>query len=415
MIFSLDVRPARKGDCMLLHWGEPSDPRLMLIDGGPANVFTPHLAPRLEEIRNARGLSEDDVLPVDVLCVSHIDDDHIHGILDMTGQLLATRASRRQVPIHILGCWHNSFDDLIGNSQKETSASITAQFGTAALNGQPPEHGDIEPDAARILASVEQGHRLRSDAEALEIAINPQFENALIVAKQGEEPLTLDGGLTVTVIGPMEAELEALRKKFTEWLREQRRRRRDAEAALAAFADKSVPNLSSIVLLVEMNGRKILLTGDARGDKILEGLELAGHLPSGGSLHVNVLKVPHHGSSNNMERIFFERVTADHYVFSGDGEHGNPERATLEMLFEARGDKPFTLHFTYPVQSIDQKRVSDREKAHKRGHAVSEWLDERDALETLFASRNMEAHSQRIIFSEPDRSHVIDLGSPLGF
>ena len=40
MIFSLDVRPARKGDCMLLHWGEPSDPRLMLIDGGPANVFT---------------------------------------------------------------------------------------------------------------------------------------------------------------------------------------------------------------------------------------------------------------------------------------------------------------------------------------------------------------------------------------
>jgi len=415
MIFSLDVRRARKGDCMLLHWGDRADPRLMLIDGGPSNVFKPHLEPRLEKIRAARGLSKDDVLPVDVLCVSHIDDDHIHGILDLTGQLLATRAAHGQVPVHILGCWHNSFDDLIGNSQKETIASITAQFGTAALNGLPPEHEDIEPDAAKILASVGQGHRLRTDAAALGITINPEFENAPIVAKKGVEPLALDAGLTVTVVGPMEPELKALRKKFAEWLREQGRRRKDAEAALAAFADKSVPNLSSIVLLIEAAGRSMLLTGDARGDKILEGLELAGHLPSGGSLHVNVLKVPHHGSSNNMEAHFFERVTADHYVFSGDGEHGNPERETLEMLFEARGDKPFTLHFTYPIRSIDEERAKDREKARKKGHAVPAWSDERDGLESLFASRDMEARGQRIVCSEECEPHVIDLGSPLGF
>ena len=55
-------------------------------------------------------------------------------------------------------------------------------------------------------------------------------------------------------------------------------------------------------------------------------------------MHVDVLKVPHHGSSNNLDDDFFERIIADHYVFSGDGEHGNPERETLEMLFKARGD-----------------------------------------------------------------------------
>jgi hypothetical protein len=32
-----------------------------------------------------------------------------------------------------------------------------------------------------------------------------------------------------------------------------------------------------------------------------------------------------------------------HYVFSGDGEHGNPERETLEMLLEARGDVDYTI------------------------------------------------------------------------
>ena len=56
MIFTLDVRRARKGDCLILHYGSKDDPGLMLIDGGPANVYKPHLKPRLAEIRKARGL-----------------------------------------------------------------------------------------------------------------------------------------------------------------------------------------------------------------------------------------------------------------------------------------------------------------------------------------------------------------------
>ena len=35
MMFSLDVRRARKGDCLLLHYGTKEDPHLILIDGGP--------------------------------------------------------------------------------------------------------------------------------------------------------------------------------------------------------------------------------------------------------------------------------------------------------------------------------------------------------------------------------------------
>ena len=53
-------------------------------------------------------------------------------------------------------------------------------------------------------------------------------------------------------------------------------------------------------------------------------------------------------------------MTADHYVFSGDGEHGNPERATLEMLLDARGtDAGYTIHLTYPVEEIDTERKAD--------------------------------------------------------
>ena len=140
--------------------------------------------------------------------------------------------------------------------------------------------------------------------------------------------------------------------------------------ALAAYVDRSVPNLSSLVVLAEAGDKRMLLTGDARGDKILEGLELVGALEEGGTMHVDLLKVPHHGSSNNLDNDFFERITANHYVFSGDGEHGNPERDALKMLRDARGDADYTIHLTYPIAEIDTARQDDwtRSKKKRRGN-----------------------------------------------
>src|SRR5262249_35967254 len=123
--------------------------------------------------------------------------------------------------------------------------------------------------------------------------------------------------------------------------------------------DDSVPNLSSIVMLVRAGGKSLLLTGDARGDKILKGMEADGLIAKGGKLQVNVLKVPHHGSANNLDDDFFQRIPADHYVFSGNGENGNPERESMEMLFRVRGKDPFRIHLTYPVAEIDTARKAD--------------------------------------------------------
>ena len=128
----------------------------------------------------------------------------------------------------------------------------------------------------------------------------------------------------------MQPELEAL-QEAPEVARGPQEEGQVAGRALAAYVDKSVPNLSSIVVLAEAGGKRMLLTGDARGDKILEGLRArrpAGRPARTSKMHVDLLKVPHHGSANNLDDDFFERITADHYVFSGDGEHGNPERET---------------------------------------------------------------------------------------
>jgi beta-lactamase superfamily II metal-dependent hydrolase len=140
-----------------------------------------------------------------------------------------------------------------------------------------------------------------------------------------------------------------------------------------------VLNLASIVLVVTRGRRRMLLTGDARGDHILRGLQDAGVL-TGATAHFDVLKIPHHGSDRNVTVDFFRRLPADHYIVSGNGKHGNPESETLRMLAEARGAAPYTVHFTY------------RDGEHELGQRIRAWkADQRAAgraVKTAFAKRD---------------------------
>ena len=83
-IFKLEVLRARHGDCLLLHYGTKTKPGLALIDGGPPKVYKPFLRPRLEELRAERGLDEADPLMIDLMMLSHIDEDHVAGLLELT-------------------------------------------------------------------------------------------------------------------------------------------------------------------------------------------------------------------------------------------------------------------------------------------------------------------------------------------
>ena len=420
MIFSMDVRRARKGDCLIVHYGSKDEPGLVLIDGGPSQVYKPHLEPRLAQIRKARGLGSNESLPVDLMMVSHIDDDHINGILELTKELVEAKASQQPLPLKIRSFWHNTFDDIIGNTPDELVASVKASFGAASLSGEPDTEG-LDPDAARVLASVGQGFRLRDDARNLQLRINPQFGEKLVIAEKNGAPIDIGKGLKITVAGPMKAELIKLQKDHDAFLKKNEADKK-TKKALASFTDTSVANLSSLVLLAEVSKKSMLLTGDARGDKILEGLELAGLLKKG-KMHVNILKMPHHGSDRNIDRVFFQRVTADHYVFSGNGEHGNPERETLQMLLDESGDNEFTIHLTYPIDEIDIEREKDwkkeqqKEKTKKKDKPTTKvrenWSPKKHSLTSFFAENK--DFAKRVSIVQADTPHVIDLIDKIGF
>ena len=89
------------------------------------------------------------------------------------------------------------------------------------------------------------------------------------------------------------------------------------------------------MFMVEEDGKRLLLTGDGQQRLHPAGLERTGFLDDG-LLHLDVLKVQHHGSEHNMDEDFARKVSADHYVFCGNGEHENPDLAVIDIIFNSR-------------------------------------------------------------------------------
>ena len=80
MRFSLDVLRARKGDCLMVHFGSKAQPGLVMIDGGPRAVYSPYLKCRLKQIIKARELADNERWMRAVLTDFRIPfDDHKTG------------------------------------------------------------------------------------------------------------------------------------------------------------------------------------------------------------------------------------------------------------------------------------------------------------------------------------------------
>ncbi|HEU0098320.1 MAG TPA: MBL fold metallo-hydrolase [Allosphingosinicella sp.] len=408
--FTLEAVPARYGDCLLLHYGTSDAPGLTLIDGGPDQVWKPFLEKRLAALHGRRG----EAFQIDLLMVSHIDDDHVLGILDFTTDWQAAKSAGERWPYRVKQAWFNSFER-ISNAKNigAVTASVTASTGAATLDDvdlDRPEITNPNKDEARaglkVLASVNNGSKLRKDLEALRIPINTGFEGNLVRPGKGPSvPFKLGPELSFHVVAPLAKQLEKLQAKFAKELK--------PEDALAAYTDGSVPNLSSIAAVARYRGKTMLLTGDARGDYLIQGLKDEGLLAEGGTLHVDILKMPHHGSDRNVDPSFFTTITADHYVASADGTFGNPDRPTLEMLIEQRGkDAEYVIHLTYPLAQIDARRKEVWES--KKGNRA--WNAAKDDLAPLFAAKQAEGYRFRV--SAPaaaGRSETVNLLDPIPF
>jgi hypothetical protein len=295
-------------------------------------------------------------------------------------------------PPVIKGILHNGFRDQIKANRKPLEEIITARaienllgamvpslFGTAV-----PELIEAADEMQAIATGIPDSIKVSKliAADALDIPLNQppgvSKPSRLLYAGRPGEVFEL-GTMKFTLLGPTEDELEKLRAGWIHWLQNNKEKARKLRAELKKRIDEfstgnlsdspfdlrdwegipdykgvTVPNIASLMFMVEENGKRLLLTGDAQQDFILAGLKRNEFLTDGGHLRVNVLKVQHHGSENNMDDDFASKVSADHYLFCANGEHENPDMRVLDIVFNSRQNDSDDFHFWFSTTSEAQ-------------------------------------------------------------
>jgi beta-lactamase superfamily II metal-dependent hydrolase len=374
-----------QGDCLLL--SDTANKTRILVDGGMPVAYKDHVAPELGKLRTAKKA-------IDLVYVSHIDQDHIGGVLRLLDDEVLWRVHEHQKkngnpghkapkvprPPVIKGIWHNAFRDVFGKNSGPIEQSLAAM--APVLSGAEIEEvrkaGRQQADLSTSISEAIRVSR-RVGPKQLGIPLNAlpggSGPNKLLMVRPSQQPIKL-GDFRITIIGPTATHLEKLRKDWDKWLQnaknkkalaDLRRNARNDERQLGAgdlggllavmalqaeaFGDPgsvTPPNLASLTLLVEEGGKSILLTGDARWDQIVEGLEKTGRLQPNQSMTVDIVKVPHHGSENNVvETTLLDRVIAKDYVFCGDGHSGNPEIEVVKLMAKHRLKAPGKFKFWF--------------------------------------------------------------------
>ena len=359
------------GDCLLLTSGE-AVPRRVLIDGGRKGSYEDNTRAFLGDLREAGD-------KLDLICVSHIDDDHITGILRLVEDEIEWRAfeflhsedpaaaePKAPRPPEVAEVWHNGLFSLVGDELGDVAENVIAMVATVLAGSPQAELRDRAAELDDIVtgerSSMELSRRL--SPEQLAIPLNAPASGALLRRGSGTNPAAEQlvlGALQISLLGPSAGDIDALRTDWQEWidanrtaLEELHEKMLADEERLGALSSRLVANpmldtalgqglsgvtpanLASIMLLVEEGAHSVLLTGDGASSAILDGLAYHGKLDASGCMHVGILKVQHHGAKANVTEDFVQRVTADHYVFCGNGAHHNPELEVIEAFAKAR-------------------------------------------------------------------------------
>jgi hypothetical protein len=134
----------------------------------------------------------------------------------------------------------------------------------------------------------------------------------------------LTDGLVLTILSPDLTQLKALAEPWDETVEEAR----DGwelfgEATLGDLAatrfksDRAKPNGSSIAMVAEHDGRRLLLTGDAHVGRLLSSLKIY-LAKSPGSF--SAVKASHHGSRGNTSVELVKLVDCPLWLFSTNGD-----------------------------------------------------------------------------------------------
>lgn len=312
MIFKIELLPARYGDCIWITYGTLGNMRQILIDGGTRGT-------RSEIIEKIVSLPKEE-RKLELLVVTHIDQDHLQGIQAFLEQ--------DQLGVEIKDFWFNGWKHL------------------------PTD--DVEEFGAR------QAENMTKEILRHRLAWNHSFNGkAVFINKTAPLPVvTLPGGLRLTLLAPT---LKALRELRPVWEREIKKaglvpgfgslEQPLIDDNIEAFGsvepdvnglnnepfkeDESEANASSIAFLAEFEGKRALFLGDSLPSQVQSSLRL---LQPSGKFKVDLVKVSHHASSGNTSPELIEMLDCKRFAISTNGSiYRHPKPVTIARLIKRAG------------------------------------------------------------------------------
>lgn len=360
-MLTLQLLPAREGDAIWVRWGNSEAPYQMLIDMGTEETGR-QLRERINSLPEAQRIFE-------LVVVTHIDRDHIGGLLSCLVDVAPLSGFATK------DFWFNGF---------------------AHLDGHKPDSG------LESMGAV-QGERLSRWLETQHW--NKHFNGGPVCCEKTLPlpRLDLEGGMRLTVLGPTAERLSALKPVWKKEVqaalkREQHStsvlermggavelRELDSKSALSRLAergrnrDDSPANASSIVLLLEYQGKRILLSGDSFSTDLKRSVQL---LSPTQPLELTAFKIPHHGSNGNLCKALIESVICQQWLISTDGSRfRHPDDETLARILSYSKQRPANVGFNVS-SAINEKW--DRDDWRSAFDYVTTYGNAEDGLTITF-------------------------------
>ncbi|MFT3678683.1 MAG: hypothetical protein QM791_00335 [Ferruginibacter sp.] len=317
MIYNIHLLPARFGDAILIEYGEQDHTRKILIDGGTAGTSRHILA----ELNKSS-------LPVklELLVISHIDRDHIEGVLSF----LETPG----LNIAVEDVWFNGWRHLPGNEPRAETESFGAKHG--------------ERLTAAILTKG--------------LPWNRHFHGKAVVIEDNNKlpAIELEGGMEITLLSPYAEHLTALRDKWEQEIIEaglvpdygsaSAETETETGSAIEAFGtdspnipalvqeqfeeDNSAANGSSIAFLATFDNKTVLFAADALPAVLTKSLNQI----SPGNIPINLAKVSHHASAGNTSPELIDKLATKQFAISTNGSiYHHPSRVTIARIIHQKG------------------------------------------------------------------------------
>jgi len=333
-VFTVTMLPASQGDCLWVEYGSQEKPHRVLIDCGTSPTYRRHLKPKLASLRSPPY--------VDLLIVTHIDTDHIGGVL----KLLDKPPDRMQIGQVWFNAWrhvaHDSLD-IMGPVDGEILSSQLDKLGWKwNTSFRSTDRSARLPRPGRRLPSYQLPGGMKLTV------VSPAIEQ-LRALRDNWKAVVTDGGLAPGI--PSRRLIDKARQKGV---------RLDLMGGdpIREWADSHTDDLdvtpangSSIAVVAEYNDKGVtkrcLLAGDAHAPVLAQGIRrLAGQLGQA-RLQLDAFKLPHHGSRRNITRELVEAVDCRRYLFSTNGvSHKHPHREAVARVL-IYGTPERTLHFNY--------------------------------------------------------------------